>query len=83
MGISELIIPSNDTHRENFYRVSKRPSVEALDKKGCGCYITEKLYESDRCWVTYTETVTDYVLCPEHMREHLTPGSTIQATRFY
>ena len=41
------------------------------------CYKIVKVCGSDRCWVTYSDRVivTNYFLCPGHMREHLTPVS--------
>ena len=75
MCIIDLMIPSNDT---------QYPPVEAIKKKECGCFITERVYQSDRCWVTYTdrETVTNYYLCPEHERASHS-SLNYQARRFY
>ena len=81
MGISDLMIPSrNDNYLLTFYEASKDPPVEAINRTECGCYISKEFYDSDRCWVTYTDskTVTSYYLCPEHKRKHLTPVSTIK-----
>ena len=77
MGISDLMIPSHDdSYRGNFYEASKDPLVEVIEEKECGCYKIEKVCNSDCCWLMCAETVTSYYLCPEHMREHLTPVST-------
>ena len=78
MGVDDLMIPSHDTYRKNFFEASKDPPVEVINKKECGCYKTIEISESDRCWVTYTETVTNYFLCPEHMRKHFIPVSPIK-----
>ena len=66
MGISDLMIPSPDTHLEYFYEARKDPPVEEINKEDCGCYETEWVSESDHCWVIYTEMVTNYFSSPEH-----------------
>ena len=51
------MIPSHDTYRENLFEARNDPPVEAINKDECGCYKTGEVSESDRWWVTYTETV--------------------------
>ena len=63
------MIPScNDTYFEYFY---EGPPVDAINRKEYGCYITKEFYDSDCCWVMYTDS-------PEYMRRHPIPVSTIK-----
>ena len=78
MGISDLMIPSYNTHFEYFYEASKDPPVKAIDRKECGCYRPLEVHDSERSFMMDSETETSYYLCPEHMRKHLTPVSTIK-----
>ena len=71
LGISDVMIPSYNTHFKYFYEASKDPPVEATDRKECGCYRTLEVHDSERSFVMDSETVTSYYLCPEHMKEHL------------
>ena len=73
MGFSDLMIPSYNTNFGYFYEASKDPPIEAIDRKECGCYRTLEVYDYERPFVMDSETVTSYYLCPEHMKEHLTP----------
>ena len=61
-----------DTYFKYFYEANKDPPVEAINREVCGCNLTKEYYNSDCCWMT------SYYLFPEHMKEHLTPVSTIK-----
>ena len=69
MGISDLMINDNTSRQDCYYAVdlSKDPP---MDVKECGCYTTEDISESDRCWVTYKTVKTNHYLCSEHMKEY-------------
>ena len=72
MGIESYMIASNATNHTYYYAITEDPPVDTILKRECGCYMREKIYDSDRCWVTYTTIETYHYLCPAHMEKHQT-----------
>ena len=70
MGGHQMFSDTTRTYTTRYDGVESTAPATARDIKECGCYKTSHSEYRDRVWVTYTNDITTYHLCIEHMQEH-------------